>query len=102
MHNHVRPAKHAPKKTKIRCHDKHMGKFVKPIWELISSELRIKWEVTQEAYEVVKEKDRMIMRLEEFKFLGFNMKEMEPHVVYWIEMEKKKIREEYNLQTPHK
>ena len=54
--------------------------------EFMSFELRIKQEAAQEAYEAAKEKDRTIMRLEEFKFLGLNMKEMEPHVVYWIRM----------------
>ena len=44
----------------------------------MSSELRIKREVAIEAYEAAKEKDRTIMRFEEFKFLGISTKEMDP------------------------
>lgn len=38
----------------------------------MSSELRIKQEAAQDAYEAAKKKDRTIMKLEEMKFLGIN------------------------------
>lgn len=56
--------------------------------EAMSSEIRLRWEAAQAAYKAAKEKDQTIMRLEEFKFLGINTKEMDPAVAYWINLEK--------------
>ena len=38
------------------------------------------------------------MRLEEMKFLAISMKDLSEDDAYWINMEKQKIKDKYNLR----
>ena len=63
----------------------------------MTNEMRLKRESVLLAYEVAKEKDHTMMRLEEMKFLSINTKELSEDDSYWINMKKEKIKEKYNL-----
>ncbi|GJY73124.1 mitochondrial fission 1 protein A-like protein, partial [Tanacetum coccineum] len=55
----------------------------------MTHELRLKREAAEKAFEVAKEKDRTVMRLEEKKFLAISTKDLSEDDAYWIEMQKK-------------
>ncbi|GJU84694.1 hypothetical protein Tco_1292240 [Tanacetum coccineum] len=61
--------------------------------EFMTHELRLKREAAEKAFEVAKEKDRMVMRLEEKKFLAISTKDLSKDDAYWIEMQKKKTNQ---------
>ena len=65
--------------------------------EFMTNEMRLKRESVLLAYEVAKEKNHTMMRLEEMKFLSINTKELSEDDSYWINMKKAKIKEKYNL-----
>nr|GEX28780.1 reverse transcriptase domain-containing protein [Tanacetum cinerariifolium] len=54
------------------------------LWMLCKPEIHLKREAAQSAYEVSKEKDRTIMRLEEMHFLAISMKDLSEDNAYWI------------------
>ena len=63
----------------------------------MTKELRLKREAAEAAFEVAKEKDRTVMRLEEMKFLAISTKDLSEENAYFIEEQKKTIRAKYNL-----
>nr|GEV21736.1 endopeptidase, NLPC/P60 domain, LRAT-like domain protein [Tanacetum cinerariifolium] len=65
--------------------------------EIMTKELRLKREAAEAAFEVAKEKDRTVMRLEEMKFLAISTKDLSEDDTYFIEEQKKSIRAKYNL-----
>ncbi|GJV43243.1 hypothetical protein Tco_1427779 [Tanacetum coccineum] len=65
--------------------------------EIMTKELRLKREATEVAFELAKEKDRTVMRLEEMKFLAISTKDLSDDDAYFIEEQKKSIRAKYNL-----
>ncbi|GJS15199.1 hypothetical protein Tco_0409671 [Tanacetum coccineum] len=68
--------------------------------EFMSHELRLKREVAEKAFEVSKEKDRTITRSEELRFLALSMKDLSPDDAYWIELQKKQIKDKLRSQMP--
>lgn len=62
----------------------------------MSSELRLRREAAQAAYDAARVKDETITRLKEFKFLVKKMSDIDPAAAYWIELEKKRS----NLPPP--
>ena len=68
--------------------------------ESMTNELRLRREAAQMAYDAARMKDETTTRLEEFRFLGMKMSEIDPEEVYWIKMEKQRIKQKYNLQHP--
>ncbi|GKA71141.1 hypothetical protein Tco_0777280 [Tanacetum coccineum] len=65
--------------------------------DIMPKELRLKREAAEAAFEVAKEKDRTMMRLEEIKFLAISTKDFSGDDAYFIEEQKKTIRAKYNL-----
>ncbi|GJU31660.1 hypothetical protein Tco_1175249 [Tanacetum coccineum] len=65
--------------------------------DIMTKELRLKREAAEAAFEVAKEKDRTVMRLEEMKFLAISTKDLSEDDAYFIEEQKKTIRAKYNL-----
>ncbi|GKC90831.1 hypothetical protein Tco_1151480 [Tanacetum coccineum] len=65
--------------------------------DIMTKELRLKREAAEAAFEVAKEKDRTVMRLEEMKFLAISTKDLPKDDAYFIEEQKKTIRAKYNL-----
>nr|GEU51792.1 hypothetical protein [Tanacetum cinerariifolium] len=57
-------------------------------------QLRLKREA---AFELAKDKDRTVMRLEEMKFLAISTKDLSEDDAYFNEEQKKTIRAKYNL-----
>nr|GEX28098.1 retrotransposon Gag domain, retroviral aspartyl protease [Tanacetum cinerariifolium] len=47
----------------------------------------------ESAYEVAKEKDRTVMRLEEMKFLAISTKDLSEDDAYWINVQKQQIKD---------
>ncbi|GKD00920.1 hypothetical protein Tco_1171194 [Tanacetum coccineum] len=68
--------------------------------EFMSHELRLKREAAEKAFEVSKEKERTITRLEELRFLALSMKDLEDDDAYWIEMQKNQIKAKLRAQMP--
>ncbi|GJU05402.1 hypothetical protein Tco_1121832 [Tanacetum coccineum] len=69
-----------------------------PLGNMMSTEFRLKREGAKpSAYEVAKEKDRKVMRLEEMKFLSISTKDLSEDDAYWINVQKKQIKDKYNL-----
>ncbi|GJW99622.1 hypothetical protein Tco_0183536 [Tanacetum coccineum] len=50
--------------------------------EFMTNELRLKRQATEKAYEVSKEKDRTVMRLEKMKFLAISTKDLSEDDAY--------------------
>nr|GEV01054.1 endopeptidase, NLPC/P60 domain, LRAT-like domain protein [Tanacetum cinerariifolium] len=69
--------------------DEDIPALVKPIREIMTKELRLKREAAEAAFEVAKEKDRMVIRLEEMKFLAISTKDLSKEDAYFIEEQKK-------------
>ncbi|GJR07153.1 hypothetical protein Tco_0530137 [Tanacetum coccineum] len=65
-----------------------------------SHELRLKREASKKAFEVSKEKDRTITRLEELRFLALSTKDLSTEDAYWIELQKKNIKNKLRAQMP--
>ncbi|GJX14944.1 hypothetical protein Tco_0206702 [Tanacetum coccineum] len=65
-----------------------------------SHELRLKREAAKKAFEVSKEKDRTITRLEELRFIALSTKDLSPKDAYWIELQKKQIKNKLRAQMP--
>ncbi|GJV58945.1 hypothetical protein Tco_1465045 [Tanacetum coccineum] len=63
----------------------------------MSTEFRLKRKAAESAYEVAKEKDRTVMRLEEMKFLAISTKDLLEDDAYWIDVPKQQIKDKYNL-----
>ncbi|GJX98849.1 hypothetical protein Tco_0355868 [Tanacetum coccineum] len=62
--------------------------------------VRLKREAAEKAFEVSKEKDRTITRLEELRFLALSTKDLSPDDAYWIELQKKQIKNKLRAQMP--
>ena len=54
--------------------------------DVMQNEFQLKWEAAQSSYEVTKEKDRTMMKLEEMKFLAINTKDLSDDDAYFINM----------------
>ncbi|GJZ32684.1 putative reverse transcriptase domain-containing protein [Tanacetum coccineum] len=65
--------------------------------EIITQELRLKREAVEKAFEVAKEKDHMVMRLEEMKFLTISTKDLPDDDAYFINEQKQAIQDKYQL-----
>ncbi|GJY38969.1 hypothetical protein Tco_0425333 [Tanacetum coccineum] len=65
--------------------------------DIMTNELRLKREAAEAAFEVAKEKDHTVMRLEEIKFLAISTKDLSDDDAYFIEEQKRAIRAKYNL-----
>ncbi|GKF22313.1 hypothetical protein Tco_0074635 [Tanacetum coccineum] len=61
--------------------------------EFMSHELRLKQEAAEKAFEVSKEKERTITRLEELRFLALSTKDLDDDDAYWIELQKTKSKQ---------
>nr|GEX64309.1 hypothetical protein [Tanacetum cinerariifolium] len=73
---------------------KHGGSPSSQFEDVMTKELRLKREV---AFEISKEKDHTVMRLEEMKFLTISTKYLPDDGSYFIEEQKEAIRAKYNL-----
>nr|GEV36879.1 hypothetical protein [Tanacetum cinerariifolium] len=58
----------------------------------MEQELRMKREAAKRAFESQAEKDRTLMRLEELRFLGTSIKDLDDVDAYWIKKQKRLIR----------
>ena len=67
----------------------------------MTNELRLRREAAQMAYDAARMKDETTTRLEEFRFLGMKMSDVDPDEAYFIKMEKQRIKEKYKLQNPN-
>ncbi|GJZ99767.1 hypothetical protein Tco_0672318 [Tanacetum coccineum] len=65
----------------------------------MTHELRLKREAAEKAFEVAKEKDRMVKRLEKMRFLAINTKDLSEDDTYYINLRKRAIKEKYHLET---
>ncbi|GJT35361.1 hypothetical protein Tco_0925780 [Tanacetum coccineum] len=65
--------------------------------EIMTNELRLKREAAEAAFEVAKQKDRTVMRLEEIKFLAISTKDLSEDDASFIEEQKREVRARYNL-----
>nr|GEU51093.1 uncharacterized mitochondrial protein AtMg00810-like [Tanacetum cinerariifolium] len=65
--------------------------------EIMTNELRIKREAAEKAFEVAKEKDCTMMRLEEMKFLAISTKDLPEDGASFISEQKQAIRDKYKL-----
>nr|GEU54910.1 hypothetical protein [Tanacetum cinerariifolium] len=61
--------------------------------ELFGPDARPRPPAAEKAFEVSKEKDRTIMRLEELRFLALSTKDLSPDDAYWIELKKTNQRQ---------
>ncbi|GJZ49224.1 hypothetical protein Tco_0603414 [Tanacetum coccineum] len=68
--------------------------------EFMSHELRLKREAAKKAFEASKDKDRTITRLEELRFLALSTKDLSPDDAYWINLQKKQIKDKLCAQMP--
>ncbi|GJV71268.1 hypothetical protein Tco_1491263 [Tanacetum coccineum] len=66
----------------------------------MTHELRLKREAAEKAFEVAKEKDRTVMRLEELRFLALGTKDLSDDDAYYINLQKNAIKEKLKLQMP--
>ena len=53
------------------------------------------------AYDTTRMKDETATRLEEFRFLGMKMSEVDPDEAYFIKQEKQRIKDKYHLRHPN-
>nr|GEW56073.1 hypothetical protein [Tanacetum cinerariifolium]GEW56310.1 hypothetical protein [Tanacetum cinerariifolium] len=61
--------------------------------EFMSHKLRLKRKATEKAFEVAKEKDRTITRLEELRFLALSTKDLSNDDAYYINLQKEAIKQ---------
>ncbi|GKD56090.1 hypothetical protein Tco_1289477 [Tanacetum coccineum] len=66
--------------------------------EFMSHELRLKREAAEKAFEVAKEKDRTITRLEVLRFLALSTKDFSDDDAYYINLQKEAIKQKLQLQ----
>ncbi|GKA59921.1 hypothetical protein Tco_0759234 [Tanacetum coccineum] len=66
----------------------------------MSHELRLKREAAEKAFEVAKEKDQTITRLEELRFLALSTKDLSDDDAYYINLQKAIVKEKLRLQMP--
>ncbi|GJU59038.1 endopeptidase [Tanacetum coccineum] len=89
---------HSGKKTKSDTSESTGGSSSSSQFgDVMTNELRLKREAAEVAFEVAKEKDRTVMRLEEMKFLTISTKDLSEDDTYFIEEQKEAIRAKYNL-----
>ncbi|GJT47709.1 hypothetical protein Tco_0973866 [Tanacetum coccineum] len=92
------PGKQRPgKKTKSDTSASTGGSSSSSQWEIMTQELRLKREAAEKAFEVAKEIDRTVMRLEEMKFLAIITKDLSEDDAYFINEQKHAIRDKYQL-----
>nr|GEY89375.1 hypothetical protein [Tanacetum cinerariifolium] len=60
--------------------------------EVMEQELRMKREAAERAFEAQAENDRILMRLEELRFLATSTKDLDDVDAYWIKKQKRLIR----------
>ncbi|GJX31815.1 hypothetical protein Tco_0241670 [Tanacetum coccineum] len=65
--------------------------------DTMSTKFHLKREAAESAYEVAKEKDHTVMRLEDVKFLAISTKALSEDDAYWINVQKQQIKDKYNL-----
>ncbi|GJS95730.1 hypothetical protein Tco_0802698 [Tanacetum coccineum] len=68
--------------------------------DFMSHELRLKREAAEKAFEASKDKDQTITRLEELRFLALSTKDLSPDDAYWINLQKKQIKDKLRAQMP--
>ncbi|GKE03125.1 hypothetical protein Tco_1391108 [Tanacetum coccineum] len=68
--------------------------------DFMSHELRLKREAAEKAFEASKDKDRTITRLEELRFLALSTKDLSSDDTYWINLQKKQIKDKLRAQMP--
>ncbi|GKB84614.1 hypothetical protein Tco_0956886 [Tanacetum coccineum] len=68
--------------------------------DFMSHELRLKREAAKKAFEASKDKDRTITHLEELRFLALSTKDLSPDDAYWINLQKKQIKDKLRAQMP--
>ncbi|GJX56855.1 hypothetical protein Tco_0286752 [Tanacetum coccineum] len=68
--------------------------------DFMSHELRLKREAAEKAFETSKDQDRTITRLEEWRFLSLSTKDLSPDDAYWINLQKKQIKDKLRAQMP--
>ncbi|GJS38843.1 hypothetical protein Tco_0563886 [Tanacetum coccineum] len=68
--------------------------------EFMSHELRLKREAAEKTFEVAKEKDQTITRLEELRFLALSTKDLSDDDAYYISLQKEAIKQKLRLQMP--
>ncbi|GJY60406.1 hypothetical protein Tco_0903819 [Tanacetum coccineum] len=68
--------------------------------EFMTHELRLKRKAAEKAFEVAKEKDRTITRLEELRFLALSTKDLSDDDAYYINLQKQAIKDKLKLQMP--
>ncbi|GJS27259.1 hypothetical protein Tco_0487879 [Tanacetum coccineum] len=74
-----------PKKTKSDTTTSTGGSnSSNPFGEHMLTEFHLKREAAEKAYEVSKEKDRTLMRLEEMKYIATSTKDLSEDDAYWI------------------
>nr|GEX90873.1 glutathione S-transferase T3-like [Tanacetum cinerariifolium] len=92
------PGKERPeKKTKSDTSVSTGGSPSSQFEDIMTKELRLKQEAAEAAFEILKEKERTVMRLEEMKFLAISTKYLPEDGSYFIEEQKEAIRAKYNL-----
>nr|GEV45744.1 endopeptidase, NLPC/P60 domain, LRAT-like domain protein [Tanacetum cinerariifolium] len=71
------PDKQRPEKNQIRYIGEHReSSSSSQSGKIMTHELRLKWEAAEKVFEVAKEKDRMVMRLEEMNFLAIGTNDL--------------------------
>ncbi|GKB63953.1 hypothetical protein Tco_0920139 [Tanacetum coccineum] len=101
MQDLVHLVNNAPEKNQIRYIGEHRGSSSSTQFgEFMSHELRLRRESTEKAFEVAKEKDRTITRLEELRFLALITKDLSDDDAYYINFQKPAVKEKLRLQMP--
>ncbi|GJV02553.1 hypothetical protein Tco_1336122 [Tanacetum coccineum] len=99
MRDHVPQANRIlPKKMKSETMSSTGGiNSTNQFGDVMQTEFRLKREAAQSAYEVSKEKDRTVIRLEEMQFLAISTKDLSEDDAYWTNVQKQHIKDKYNL-----
>nr|GEY07650.1 endopeptidase, NLPC/P60 domain, LRAT-like domain protein [Tanacetum cinerariifolium] len=81
------PGKQRPGKKQIRYIGEHRGSSSSgQFGEFMTHELRLKRKAAEKAFEVSKEKDRTVTRLEELRFLALRTKDLSDYDAYYINL----------------
>ncbi|GKB99912.1 hypothetical protein Tco_0986049 [Tanacetum coccineum] len=95
------PDKQRPEKNLIRYIGEHRrGSSSAQFGEFMTHEFRLKREAAEKAFEVAKEKDRTITRLEELRCLALSTKDLSDDDAYYINLQKQAIKDKLKLQMP--
>ncbi|GKE42036.1 hypothetical protein Tco_1469320 [Tanacetum coccineum] len=98
MQDHVSAAKPvSPKKANPRSR-RAPEEVTRQTHLELSTEFRLQREAAESVYEVAKEKDHTVMRLEEIKFLAISTKDLSEDDTYWINVQKQRTKDKYNLR----